>query len=117
MKRSARVGSSELSPSLRVRPQWCSNTCPSWKSSKAWPFATSGNAARSGSAMASAYVARTHELIRGGPRDPPRVRRADRDAGAAALIGRRERTTRLAAVLVNGAAGHPLDFERHPHRD
>src|SRR6059058_2356201 len=33
------------------------------------------------------------------------------DGGAAALIGRRERTTRLAAALVNGAAGHPLDFD------
>ena len=33
------------------------------------------------------------------------------DGGAAALIGRRERTTRLAAALVNGAAGHALDFD------
>src|SRR5438552_17541639 len=78
MKRSATVANSELSPSLSVRPQWCSKTWPSWKSSKAWPLGTSGNVANSGSAMASAYVARTHELIRGGPRDPPRVRRADR---------------------------------------
>jgi len=33
------------------------------------------------------------------------------DGGAAALIGRRERTTWLAAALVNGAAGHALDFD------
>src|SRR5207244_4492422 len=33
------------------------------------------------------------------------------DGGAAALIGRREHTTRLAAALVNGAAGHALDFD------
>src|SRR5438552_15256456 len=66
MKRSARVAKSELSPSLSVRPQWCSKTWPSWKSSKAWPFGTSAKASKSGSAMASAYVARTHAVIRGG---------------------------------------------------
>src|SRR5436305_4949338 len=111
MKRSARVANSELSPSLSVRPQWCSKTWPSRKSSKAWPFGTSGNVANSGSAMASAYVARTHELIRGVPGILLESVARTEDAGAAALIGRRERTTRLAAVLVNGAAGHPLDFD------
>src|SRR5712692_11186858 len=66
MKRSATVANSELSPSLSVRPQWCSKTWPSWKSSKACPFGASGKVAKSGSAMASAYVARTDALIRGG---------------------------------------------------
>jgi 2-methylcitrate dehydratase PrpD len=33
------------------------------------------------------------------------------DATQAALIGRRERATRLTAALVNGAAGHALDFD------
>src|SRR5947208_1682540 len=33
------------------------------------------------------------------------------DTGPAALIGRRERTTRLAAALVNGTAAHALDFD------